>query len=153
MRKNLTRNPHKIQSVSVHSTDRIIITSVFHHSTLLTMAAQIAPAFMASMPLLGNANQSWAQQREKKWAAISMSTPSATSSNLATFDLHTFNALLQTSQHSLCAEIEAIDGLGKFSTNPWESDTGKGVTRGKVSSSSLHMSSHMPLTPPQHESV
>lgn len=46
------------------------------------------------------------------------------------FDLDAFETLLKQSQKKLCAEIEAIDRIEEFSTDPWELPSGKGVTRG-----------------------
>lgn len=51
-------------------------------------------------------------------------------SNQTKFNLDAFVSLVKQSQGSLCAEIEAIDGVGKFSHDPWESKSGEGITKG-----------------------
>ena len=45
------------------------------------------------------------------------------------FDISQFSSLLSQHQERLCAELESLDGHSVFSTDPWHSSTGHGLTR------------------------
>lgn len=83
-----------------------------------------SPSFISPFSLPAHGNMKGSSNRKNNLR------PYTCKASLVSSDVQTFISLIRDAQQKLCTDLESIDGKSKFSSDPWRSEKGNGLTRG-----------------------